>query len=55
MAELKVGEVVVLMSGGPEMTVEVGPDDKDQVVCTWFDGDKRLKGVFPVAALHYPY
>ncbi len=45
----KVGDVVVLKSGGPEMTVAVL--DKDHVWCQWFGGRKLEKGRIPVASL----
>ena len=38
MDDFKVGDVVMLKSGGPVMTVkEVSPDD---IFCTWFADDK---------------
>lgn len=52
---LKVGEVVVLKSGSPRMTV-VGfgrdPDGKERVNCTWFDkNDNERNGTFPADTL----
>jgi len=36
MAEMKIGTVVRLKSGGPKMTVISVPSDKDEVLCKWF-------------------
>jgi uncharacterized protein YodC (DUF2158 family) len=51
--ELKVGDVVVLKSGGPVMTVEEvgrtsasGRVDKTQVYCVWLDGSKKCSNQF---------
>ena len=57
--ELKVGDVVQLNSGGPKMTVSQypfktidGAIHEDQVECTWFDSENRLKhNVFNVKQL----
>ena len=40
---MTVGDVVVLKSGGPKMTVrEVGQDDDGPyAICEWFDSDKK--------------
>lgn len=46
----KVGDVVVLKSGGPEMTVyEI--QNSDYVNCTWFVGDKPQYASFPSGVL----
>ena len=40
-----VGDVVVLISGGPLMTVaklSKDKDNEDQALCVWFDGDGRI-------------
>lgn len=42
---LAVGDVVVLKSGGPLMTVEFINEDKS-VRCSWFDENKRVIGSF---------
>jgi uncharacterized protein YodC (DUF2158 family) len=43
--EIRVGDIVVLKSGGPKMTVEkVG---NGVFVCKWFDGDKAERDFFP--------
>ncbi len=47
--KFKVGDVVVLKSGGPRMTVTEDKDDK--VWTTWFAGSKNERGLFPVNAL----
>jgi uncharacterized protein YodC (DUF2158 family) len=52
MDEIKVGDVVQLKSGGPDMTVEDVGDYTmttgltDGVKCTWFDGKKTATQVF---------
>jgi len=52
----KVGDVVALKSGGPEMTV-VGsalsfPEKHPMVECCWFDSSNdKKKGFFPPEAL----
>ena len=48
--ELEVGDVVMLASGGPYMTV-VGLDDND-VSCTWFNDEDHVgDGTFPIQSL----
>ena len=47
------GDVVLLKSGGPEMTIKslgVG-GGKPSYVCTWFSGTKLEKAVFAEAEL----
>lgn len=59
MANFQRGDVVVLKSGGPKMTVEdtgdysqgMGIGPKDGVSCIWFDKTKRMNGVFDAATL----
>lgn len=49
----EVGEVVVLKSGGPRMTV-AGEDgfNEDMVACTWFDEkNKVVRDSFPPQSL----
>lgn len=52
---LKVGDVVSLKSGGPDMTVDnVGqwPDSKErQAVCAWFNGGMPVKEKFALTSL----
>lgn len=46
MSQFSVGDVVVLKSGGPKMTVsEVGVDE-GQIKCVWFDNMKRETALF---------
>lgn len=50
--QFKVGEVVKLKSGGPDMTVRSPPDlHRDYYVCQWFAGKKLEQGNFPQDAL----
>ena len=51
MAQLKIGDVVILKSGGPPMTVHnigdyspVGPNPG--LLCVWFDSAKKMEDVF---------
>ena len=52
-AKLKIGDVVRLKSGGPDMTVcEAKPEFHDgQVRCQWFGGRKLEYGYFPIESL----
>lgn len=56
MAEFKVGDVVLLKSGGPDMTV-VDLDDyspmhsENSAKCQWFDGKKKNEDIFAVETL----
>lgn len=57
MSEFKIGMVVKLKSGGPEMTIsrletdfDIGPK-MDTVTCQWFAGKKLERGIFPVESL----
>ncbi|MCB1764452.1 MAG: DUF2158 domain-containing protein [Candidatus Competibacteraceae bacterium] len=43
--DLKIGDVVMLKSGGPKMTVS-DKEDND-VFCIWFDGDQKKRDTFP--------
>jgi len=50
----KSGDVVVLKSGGPKMTVEsTGPtaSGQESVWCVWFEGMKQKNGVFAIEAV----
>jgi uncharacterized protein YodC (DUF2158 family) len=56
MNEIKVGDVVQLKSGGPKMTVSQTGNTAfgDTVVhawCDWFEGNKKMDGVFPLTSL----
>jgi uncharacterized protein YodC (DUF2158 family) len=44
MANIKLGDVVILKSGGPQMTVTkmIG---RDSAQCEWFDDRKPLHGI----------
>jgi uncharacterized protein YodC (DUF2158 family) len=49
MEGIKVGDVVKLKSGGPDMTVTkiIG----DEAICDWFANDKRQRGTFKIETL----
>lgn len=51
-AQLKAGDVVVLNSGGPNMTVT--KVESDVVTCQWFDGKKLCTEEFPATSLTKP-
>jgi uncharacterized protein YodC (DUF2158 family) len=47
-----IGDIVVLKSGGPEMTVQSKPDGLESFYwCQWFAGKKLERGRFPFASL----
>lgn len=50
--EFKIGDVVELKSGGPDMTVN-NIDKNGQIYCQWFAGehDKAREGYFPSGSL----
>ncbi len=50
MADWKSGNVVMLKSGGPRMTVEE-LDEDDEWQCVWFVGGKTQRDAFPPRAL----
>jgi len=50
--EFKIGDVIILKSGGPGMTVEEVDDEEDTVHCQWFVNGKKLEdGWFPADSL----
>lgn len=52
MADFKVGDSVILKSGGPTMTVlDTSVGSTDWVSCRWFDGKKFHTELFPPDAL----
>jgi len=51
MAQIKVGDVVQLKSGGPKMTVESTESNPAGVLCTWFDGADKKSSCFQPEAL----
>jgi len=50
MKDWDTGDVVVLRSGGPPMTVE-GEDEDGEIQCVWFVGEKTKRDAFPADAL----
>ena len=50
----KEGDLVVLKSGGPVMTVTDTSPGGEHVWCQWFPGKKLEKGHFPIIALEPP-
>lgn len=57
MNEIKVGDKVILKSGGPIMTVqEIGDytmtgGPEEGALCVWFDGKKPMDKIFAIKAL----
>lgn len=50
--KIKEGDVVVLKSGGPEMTVSHrNVEDSEQWVCVWFEGQNKKIDSFKEKAL----
>jgi len=49
----KVGDVVMLKSRGPDMTVQDPKVVNDLVECQWFGGRKLERGRFPPGSLVY--
>jgi uncharacterized protein YodC (DUF2158 family) len=54
----EVGDIVVLKSGGPKMTIEgigdyspMGVAGHDQAKCVWFEGNKRKEAVFELPSV----
>lgn len=58
-AAMKPGAIVTLKSGGPVMTVERetiisrAQSAPKAVVCSWFDGTRKMKETFSVATLKH--
>ena len=52
-SRFKVGDIVRLKSGGPEMTVQIVTEDDESsgYHCQWFAGKKLESGYFPEANL----
>ncbi len=55
MPELKPGDIVVLKSGGPNMTVEAAPyraaNGDTTVRCIWFDNNAKQAATFSPESL----
>ena len=54
MTEFKPGDVVMLKSGGPKMTVDQIGDsasNREMVWCDWFEGNKKFNDSFPPTSL----
>lgn len=49
--QFNIGDVVVLKSGGPSMTIENLDRDSELVYCAWFDGKEKKVNSFPPGAL----
>jgi uncharacterized protein YodC (DUF2158 family) len=53
MADIKVGDVVEIKSGGPDMTVSKVEDWNGamRATCDWFDGKSMQTSYFPLTSL----
>ena len=53
--EFKPGDVVVLKSGGPSMTIDkidiFNYESVQSALCVWFDGKKKCSELFKLTAL----
>ena len=51
--QFKLGDVVELKSGGPDMTINAIGDNNGitSAWCAWFVGTKQEQGVFPLTSL----
>lgn len=53
--KLKVGDIVKLKSGGPDMTIQKvldeDYDDSEGLRCQWFAGKKLENGWFPISSV----
>ena len=45
------GDVVILKSGGPKMTIESKSDFDTDYICVWFEGTTVMRGSFPAETL----
>ena len=52
MSDLRVGDIVILKSGGPAMTIEAV--DETGLTCYWFDGAERRTAFFPPETIYKP-
>lgn len=52
MSDLKAGDVVVLKSGGPHLTISAM--NGQNVRCQWFDGKELKQGDFIITSLKHP-
>jgi uncharacterized protein YodC (DUF2158 family) len=50
MTDYEPGDVVELVSGGPNLTVIEGPDDDGEVKVAWFIDDELVSSYLPEAA-----
>lgn len=51
--QFKVGEIVILKSGSPEMTIE-SIDTDNKFVCVWIDNNQAYRFTFEATVLTYP-
>jgi len=45
MTDFKKGDVVMLKSGGPKMTIKYLISDEDSCLCQWFDVNLHIQAV----------
>lgn len=49
--EFEIGDVVLLKSGGPKMSVTYITNDREYMDTTWFAGSKKESGRFPTKTI----
>ena len=54
MNDFETGDIVVLKSGGPKMTVKSLSSSSGNLVCQWFAGKKLEEGFFKAESLQVP-
>lgn len=50
-SDITVGILVMLKSGGPDMTVESIQPEEGWAMCSWFEGSKPMKQAFQLTSL----
>lgn len=50
-ANIEVGVLVMLKTGGPDMTVESIQPETGMAVCSWFEGSKPMTRTFQLTSL----
>ncbi len=52
-ADINVGDLVMLKSGGPDMAVDSIEPEKGWAVCSWLEGSKPMKQAFELTSLKH--
>jgi len=51
--KFSIGDIVILKSGGPDMTVKDVDTGGKYVTCQWFSGKKLEQGLFPTGGVEF--